>query len=320
LTDILRLSNSELMTFLRCRRQWYLSTYLQLTPRRLPAPMSALSIGTLVHDALAAYYDPNVDDRQDPLAFIQEVAAVELEQYPAYEESIAAELKLVHIMLEGYLEWLAETGEDEDIQVLGTERMVEVVLVCELGGLGPIHLLSKLDAPIFRERDGAKLAFEHKTCGSVIPPAELKLDTQLLTEHLALFLDAIDKGATKEEAYDQCHGVMYNMLRKVQRTATAKPPFYAREVIPHNVHELRNHWKHMVAVGREVQRARARLDAGEDHHTVCPPTPFKDRCKWDCAFFKVCVMADDGSDLDGALEALYEPRDPLERYANAERL
>jgi hypothetical protein len=111
-----------------------------------------------------------------------------------------------------------------------------------------------------------------------------------------------------------------NLLKKVKRTASAKPPFYARVDVPHNIHELRNHWKHVVQVAAEIADAERRLNEGEDHHFVAPPTSIPDRCKWDCEFFRVCPLADDGSDFEGALNAIYEERDPLERYLDADEM
>jgi hypothetical protein len=299
-------------TFRRCRRKWYVTTYRRLQPRVGPAPGSPLSIGSLVHDALAAYYDP--EQRADPVAYALDRVDVTVRDNPGLEDEIRKENDLATIMLEGYLEWLEETGADADLVLEGSERVAEASLSDD------VTLISKLDAPVSRRSDGAKLALEHKTVGALRVPAELKLDTQLLTEHLVRFMDAQAKGATPEEAYDQCRGVLYNMLRKVKRTAAAKPPFYGREEVPHNIHELRNHWRHVMAIAREIQHTTERLDAGESHHTACPPTPIADRCKWDCPLFKICVLADDGSDFEGALGALFEEGDPLERYVGAEAL
>ncbi len=312
MTQDLRLSNSEMTAYRRCKRKWYVTTYLELGLRVGPSPGSALSIGDLVHDALASYYDPEV--KADPVKFVQDRIAEEIKESPGSEDDLRKEEALCVAMLEGYLIWLAEEGIDADIQVLGTERMVEVPLI------EGATLISKLDAPVFRESDGARLAFEHKTVGGLdqmLPM--LKLDTQLLTEHLVLFLDYIEKGATQDEAYDQCHGILYNMLKKNKRTAAAKPPFYGRVDVPHNIHELRNHWRHCAAIAREIQETRRRLDAGEDHQAVVPPNP-KRECTWDCPVFRVCVMFDDGSDIAGALDAMYEKVDPLERYAGVKSL
>lgn len=308
MTELLRLSNSEFKEYERCKRKWYWHTYRRLSPAVEDAPGSNLSIGNIVHDMLAGFYGP---EKLDPVAALEADYAAQLSASPAEETEILKEKALTEAMVTGYLEWLEETGADQDLVITGTEQMVEIPLV------EGVNLLSKLDAPVERVSDGAKLALEHKTVtGLDVNLPLLKLDTQLLTEHLVRFLHAMKEGATAEEAYDQCHGVLYNMLKKVKRTSSAKPPFYGREDVPHNINELRNHWRHVVARAAEINETRARLDAGEDMHTACTPNPTRD-CTWDCPFFKICVMADDGSDVEGALAAMFVERDPLERYADA---
>lgn len=309
----MRLSNSEMAMYRRCRRKWWLSTYRQLVRRSEHPHGSPISIGNLVHNALAEYYDPM--KRYDPVKFVRETIDSAVAENPGYEMEILKEAELCEIMVQGYVEWLEDTGADSDLRFLGSERVVEVPL--KTG----ITLISKLDAPVEQISDGAKLALEHKTVGSLDEPLNsLRLDTQLLTEHLVRFLDAQTKGATPDEAYDQCQGVLYNMLRKVKRTARAKPPFYGREQVMHNRMELKNHWIHVKALAEEIEMTRARLNAGyETHHIIVPPSPMKD-CKWSCPFFPICPMFDDGSRVEDAIEAMFVEGNPLERYEGAEEL
>jgi PD-(D/E)XK nuclease superfamily protein len=308
----LRLSNSEMATFRRCRRKWYLSQYRRLSPRASYSFGTPIHIGNVVHDALAAYYDPEL--RTDPVAHARAYVDGVIHDDPAHEYEAEKEWTLIEPMLTGYVEWLEETGADSDLKFIGSERMVEAQMTEN------VTLISKLDAPVEQISDGAKLALEHKTVGSLEEPLGLlKIDTQLLTEHLVRFMDAQAKGADADEAYDQCHGVLYNMLKKNKHTSRAKPPFYGRLTIPHNIYELRNHWKHVLETAREISKATVRLDANEDHHRVCPPSPDK-TCQWQCQFFKVCGMFDDGSQVEAALDAMYEEKDPLERYQGAEKL
>jgi hypothetical protein len=298
-------------TWRRCTRKWYLGHYRRLKPRtKEHAAGQPLVIGNWVHDSLAAYYDPDV--RADPVEYGRMLLHARQEEAPEWAADAEKDWKLVEAMLSGYLEWLSDTGADADLEIEGSEIFAEALLTKT--EYGEVTLLSKLDAPVRLKSSGARLALEHKTTQSLDAPLDvMKLDTQFLTEHLVRFQAAINDDLTPEAAYDKCQGVLLNQLRKVKRTAAAKPPFYGREIVPHNIHELRNHWRHVVAYARQVQEAHARLDAGESHQTVCPPSPRRD-CTWDCEFFKVCVMADDGSDFEGALDSMYEEHDPLERY------
>jgi hypothetical protein len=314
--DSIGLSNSEMAVFRRCRRRWYLGHYRRMKPRVDPAAGTALSVGNFVHDALAAYYNP--ESSIDPVTYAQHALEVAIEEHPSEEAARRKEFTLVEAMLKGYMEWLEVEGADADLTILGSEQTVKVPLKDSSGLLG-ITLLSKLDAPVERKSDGQRLALEHKTTGSLdAPQIGFRIDAQFLTEHLARFLHSIEQGMTAEEAHRDCSGILVNQLKKVKRSASAKPPFFNRVEVPHNIYELRNHWKHVVAIGREIAATEARLDAGEDHHSVAPPTPIPDRCKWECEFFRICPLFDDGSDAEGALNAIYEERDPLERYDGAD--
>jgi hypothetical protein len=301
---MIRLTNSEMSTWRNCPRAWYLAYYRGLRRRQFDVAGRPTTLGTRVHDALAAYYDPETP--YDPVQHVLAGIERECESYPTQEADIRKEGEMASIMVEGYVQWLEETAEDDDLRVLAAESKIEVPL------FEGCTLLSKIDARVERISTGARLALEHKTCGSLTQALPLlQADTQCLTEHLVEFLDLKAKGLETERA----QGVLYNMLRKVKRTARAKPPFYGRETVMHNVNELRSHWYHCVAIGRQIENARVRLDAGESHHTVCPPNPSRELL-WRSEFFKdgMYELMDDGSDWEAAVDALYEVCDPLERY------
>jgi hypothetical protein len=63
----------------------------------------------------------------------------------------------------------------------------------------------------------------------------------------------------------------------------------------------------------EIQALEAKLNAGHDHRQVAYPTPTKD-CSWDCDFYHVCTMFDDGSRSEDMITATYVEVDPLKRY------
>lgn len=307
----LRLTNSEMGTWRRCKRKWYLGTYRKLVePPRISG--SPLAIGTRVHNALSAYYT----DGSDPAAALRAVVEGDILAYPLEAEQLRKDLDLCDAMLTGYIEWLAETGVDSDIRVIAPETKIEVALV------EGATLLSKLDARVERVSTGARLALEFKTAGSLTAPLPtLQIDSQLLTEHLVEFLALRDSGNEVEASAARAQGVLYRMMRKVKRTASAKPPFYAEEEVLHNLDELRNHWRHVVAIAHEIKAATASLDAGADHHVVAYPNP-NSTCSWNCHFLHVCKLIDAGgaSDAEGYIAANFTVGDPLERYHNVEQV
>lgn len=288
----------------RCRRKWWLGYYRGLQ-RQTVAFNRPLSIGSRVHRVLEAYYIPGLD-RPDPMEFFRAGVERDVEEFTAFEKAIRKEADLCEAMLEGYLQWLEEEGADADLKVIQSEAEMEVPLI------EGVTLLSKIDARVERVSDGKRGALEHKTVQSLTDPLpRLQVDSQLLTEHLVEFMTLLEEGREENRA-SFC---LYNMLRKVKRSARAKPPFYGREEVQHNVEELRSHWRHVAQIAEEVKRTHELLDAGTDPQELCYPNVTAD-CTWDCPFSGPCLSGqfDDGSDVEQHLADEFEVGDPLERY------
>jgi hypothetical protein len=299
------LTASEMRTFQRCQRKWWLQEYRGM--RKLGGEVQfnrPLGIGNRVHEALAAYYTP--EDSVSPLEWLSRSRDEDLSKFPERQADILAECELAEIMLTGYVEWLAETGEDQALTVIEAEKAVVVPL--EAGS--DVSLLTKLDARVSHDEYGSRLALEHKTTGAFnqLEP-ELRINPQALTEHLAEYLHLLQTDEDPETA----QGVLFNMLRKVKRTAKANPPFYKRVHVRHTKTELRNHWYHVVALADQIEEATRRLDAGESHQTVVPPAPMG-TCAWQCQFFQLCPMFDAEQDAEMALLSKFIPGNSLERY------
>ena len=321
--DELVLTQSTIKTWDRCRRKWWLDYYRGLEkPNEYRSPFT---IGNLVHDALDAYYTSTYSNGEllDPVAYIKELSLNQMTVTPEFGEAIAKDASLATIMVEGYLEWLEETGVDSDFEHVDPERTIKAQLISGRppGGCNsnpskpvpPVFLLGKLDGKV-RTRDGWIGFLEHKTVGNFTDlPSFAHIDRQLLSYDLLEYLELLETYGKVEDEKPPTDGALLNMLRKVRRGATSKPPFYERMVVKHNIHQLRNHWRHVVSIALDIQRATARLDAGEDHHVVVTPMPASD-CRWSCQFFDICGMFDDGSDVESVIEFEFQEHDPLERY------
>lgn len=297
-----RLTNSEMSVYRECKRRWWLGHYRGLTPRARTAFGRPTEIGNRVHDALQAYYDPRL--RTDPAEYIDASEQADLIDYPLAAIAIRKEADLARGMVEGYLDWLAEEGMDADYEILSSEEEREIPL------MEGATLLAKLDVRV-EDHNGNRWSIDHKTGASGVEPAILQLNTQALTQHLVEFLALKEQG--KET--DAAQGTIFNFLKKSQRTARAKPPFYWREPVRHNRDELISHWRHVVAVAKEILETERQLDAGAHPHDVAYPSP-SSNCTWKCEFFQVCGMHDDGSDVAAAIDDIYETHDPLERYTS----
>lgn len=299
---MLILTSSEMADFLFCRRGWWLKYYLQFQPKRYSSP---LSIGSMVHEWLEAKYRAAItgDDYPTPADLIGGHLERALELHPENEEDAVKDAKLAMIMCDGYPEWLEETGADAGLEIIGSEMKVEAPV-------GPYMLRGKIDARAIREIDGKLVQLEHKTVGNFTDiPKYAQSAPQFLTYDLLAFLLRPDGTHTD--------GVLINMIRKVQRTASAKPPFYDRHEVHHSVEELRSHWKHVLGVGNQITEVRAALDAGGDPHVICPPKADREHT-WRCDCSSVSTLIDRGEDWFGYLSEHWEQHDPLERYGEEE--
>ena len=300
-----RISNSEIQCFKQCRRKWWLAYYRKLRPAR-EKRSGALVLGTNVHEALGSFYEP---DPRDPVALIKRIYAMEREKAVEAEDfdalaSINKDADLALAMIEGYVEWVAESGIDDDIEVISVEEEIAV----DIEDL-PVTLIGKLDTRVRLRSSGALLSIDHKTCAS-IPDliSQLQLLEQPIMYQLLERLNSPDEHVI---------GGMFNMLRKVKRTAAAKPPFYHRESIYHSDVELRNFYLRLHGTLVQMLQLEKALDDGESPMHVAYPTPHND-CSWKCEFRAVCPMFDDGSHAEGVIASAFKVHNPYQRYETME--
>lgn len=309
-----RFSNSEVQTFKRCRRKWWLTYYRNLVPLR-ESPTGPRATGNRIHQALALYYVPDGQQRVDPRHALELIVtqhwtdvvnsyANDPDGVPAsVAEKFVRDANLERAMVEGYVQWLAESGEDSDIKVIGSEQYVEV------DGPHDTKLVGRLDVRVQRRHDGVAMFMDHKNVADFTRPVRtIHLDEQMLHYHMLEWLDS-------EDNEQRCTGALYNMLRRVKRTGQAKPPFYTRLYVPHNEHEIRSFQLRLagtitdiIDVEDELSRATPGTEA-----MIVYPTPSMD-CDWQCPFVAVCGMFDDGSRVEAMLEAYFKVGDPYDYY------
>jgi hypothetical protein len=104
-TDLVAVSNSEIATWDRCPRQWYLKYYLGEVPADEPLVSSQL-LGTRVHAALEGHYGYGLD----PVTVLNLLYRLLAQENPDYRTELLAERELAVTMVTGYLEWIEETG------------------------------------------------------------------------------------------------------------------------------------------------------------------------------------------------------------------
>lgn len=292
-------NNSELQTYKDCKRKWWLRYFRKLVRKREPAKQPR-EIGSVVHATLDKFYGGGM--QEDVWEFFRAEAERLQTDFPDQEEDVQQIIEMSRIMLEGYMEWLAETGADVPLEVVAPEATVRVEILpgVDLGG--------KMDVRVYNKERKAKQFVETKTVGSFDERLKMAhMDEQLYEYHLLELLAGLEDETRTD-------GAILNMLRRVKRTSRAKPPFYMRHEVWHNEEELRSFYHRTVATIRDMLRDEQRLAAGEMHQQVVYPRPSRD-CTWKCDYFDVCPMFDDPrTDAEGYLAVYFVTKDPNERY------
>lgn len=302
--DPLLVTQSDIAAFKGCRRSWWLGSYLGLSLATEPV-VGPLTLGTRVHKAMELYYT----DGRDMAEAYAEIARKELKRLTDSEvlfdrTAWESENELGRIMLEGYTEWLAETGADSDYEILGAEkRLSHMFDIYDV----EVELRGKVDIRVRNLVTGARLVVDNKTTAhfsnlAITAAYNSQLKTYMLLERLA----------DKEHEADWVQGALFNMLRKVKRGVQSRPPYYERLEVHHNDTVMRNFYIQTVGALHDYVATVKALDSGVDPNLVAYPTAGAG-CRY-CPFRAPCLLMDDGSRVDDMIVSLYTQHDPHARY------
>lgn len=303
------ISNSEVQTFKECRRKWWLNWYSGYRPKTAEV-VGVRSSGTRLHAGLAELYTTG-GTGQRALGALKALQDDDLRRsVDEKRKELLSSFVMEQAMLEGYLVWLADSGEDADLEPVASEAYLEAPL--ELPGTDDVILIGKIDARVRDRRTNRRKFIDHKSVTVFRSYTSLRRNEQMLHYLLLEFL-------TTQTADERCDAALYNQLRRSKHTSRAKPPFYMREEIPHNQHELASYRRRLVATILQMQELTrvSELNPGKLPDEAYP-TP-SDRCSWACDFDKICSMFDDGSRVGAALDDLFVKGDPLSYYGKHEQ-
>ena len=312
-----RFTNSEIQTFKRCRRKWYFAYYRKLIPVQASF-VGVMQIGNRIHKALQYHYGTQIPgstqhiDASTALEHLIEHDRDAMLEHHIEDDDVveqfSVEADLERVMMRGYLEWLAETGDDANYTIIAAEDYREAQIRCFVRGVTHyVKIIARLDLRVQRDSDGAILFLDHKTTNSFETLMRaLPMNEQMLWYILIEYIS---------EEKNHVNGALYNMIRRTKRTARAKPPFYARYSVYHNETELLAFLMRTQGVIGSIIEATNGLDMDIDHRLVAYPTPTND-CTWSCPFYTACKLTDDGSYAEGLLRNNFYVGDPLHYYAS----
>lgn len=298
---MLKVSPSEISKFRRCRRSWALNYYYRwgVDPQRAPATSAAL-LGTRIHASLEAYYGYEIH----PGRALEVIYDHERAKRPDAEAELTKEQDLAMIMVNGYVDWAAETGIDEEYDVVAVERAVEVPIVLSNGDTAIVT--GKLDQIVRRKYDGALCVRDWKSVGTLH-----KADLLVLDEQMRIY-----SAILAETSQLRVDGALFAMLKRVKQTARSTGPFYEQVHISYNGADHASMFVRLTGVLSDMASVIRQLDQGADHRRVAYPHPMTDRCNWDCTYTHVCSLFDDGSRAWDAMRGNFRQVDPYAYRSN----
>lgn len=306
--QLLTITYSDMQTFQVCPRQWWFRVYRRLRPIHTPR-VGALPLGSRVHTALEMYQKGEVPH---PVvawdALISHDYAV-MTAAGMITEDLDKEDRLGRTMLEGFTTWEAEEGFHDKYEVVAVEQgLADRLTLPEVPGV-EIHIRGKLDRLLRRRIDGSLWVDDIKTLGTF---SERDRMTLQMSPQARLYVML-----AKSSMPDQwVAGMVFQMLRKVLRTARAQPPFYDLAEIPISDHDLEQYQHRLVGMATRIADVTAALDSGADDREVAYFAP-----SWQCAtcaFRTPCRLMQDTS-REAAEEFLadfFETGDPWARYGD----
>jgi len=266
----------------------------------------ALALGSRIHEALDMYYSKNIPLLDAHAQLVDNDKKILVEAYrDTYD--LESEAELGRIMLEGYLQWVEENGIDAELEMISTEEIISMPLLDN-----SVVLQGKIDMRVRRKADGVRMFRDFKTVGGSFTDfsSMAHMNEQILTYMM------LETAQNKEG--ERSEGGIFTLLKKVKRSANARPPFYEQLEVRHNVFALRSFWQRIHGTLSDMLNTRKALDEGGDHRFVAYPRPSRD-CKWKCQFFTICPMFDDGSAAEAAIEDAFEVSNPYAYYGVEEK-
>lgn len=337
---------SDRTLFKKCRMQWHFASPLRmnLEPVRAKQP---LTFGTLWHQSLEAYYDPNP---ASPLYNLAERRALALETFKAEldawrlslgididveeEAEYGEHLQLGIGMLEHYFDWAprAPNYPDTDYRVIWVERHYTLPMPEVRGPDGEDVFYSfKPDALLQNIHDGRYWLMEDKTASA------LPSDTEylLLDEQCGSYIWGI------HEVDDiQVEGVLYNIARKkvppdIKPLQNGRFSTDKRQDIPYeralkqlvdagaNPDHYRDWLEHLRGKGEKyfhrelVRRSKAEMEAQHEsiimevEDMLSNPRIYRNPNSFNCggcAFVSPCISYYEGGDVETILSGNYNKR------------
>lgn len=280
------ITHSDISRFLTCRRQWYYDYVLDFRPPEKPT--GPLALGSRVHAALEALYRGETDD---PVAWIDQrgkddLAALDYNQdaKPWDWDQMYEDMIIGRNCMKLYMEWLAETGADDNNRTVSVEEKVECPILD-----GRVILRGKVDLLQEDITSGLLCSTDFKTTGDW--SGDLRGQLERSYQHWC-YLIALQHNYPDRNV--EC--AQYTVLRKVKKIPSTPPksPLVSRFSVPSTRRSIATKRAQIERIALEMLNLR-----GKEDQAVFYPTPSR-ACSW-CEYKSPCDIADESQEAAVAI-------------------
>lgn len=327
-TDIPILRSTERSDFLRCQQRWQWAWRYGLVT---PNISEALWFGIGIHKALAYYYQPGKKRNLDFIDVWRDYCANDADSLQLKEEVFQDRyFELVFLgetMLEEYHKFY---GGDLDWDIIATEEIFRLPIIRDwyTPDENPTSVEDKITAwymsawdAVYRDADGIYWLLETKT-RKQIKLGFLPLNNQGGSYYAAANLILKERGLLSKN--ENIGGVNYNFLRKAlpstkprdaegyvlnkdgSRSKVQPAALFVREFVEKTPNESYRQVRRMAQEVDQMNLLREKF--------ITPTKNPTDDCEWDCAFFQMCQLHEQGSDWRQFMNDVYVRKNPYENY------
>lgn len=204
------------------------------------------------------------------------------------------DMQMVHDMFSTYVVEVEEEGLDVGQETRAGEQRLDI----EIGGL---TLSGQIDALVYDEILDGIIVRDHKTVGQFFNTAQR--DFQLMCYAVI----------ARKHGWD-VKAIEHNQVKRNKRTGRASPPFIRRVQWGVTERALENFERQLEQIIRDYywdMKVAKETKTGVEHPVIWAKGT--NECAWQCPFFEICGMIDDGEDYATVLETEFHRREePVE--------
>lgn len=274
----MRVWNTRLKNFRRCRRKWYFGDVLNLGPREPFRTWLVGEMGHLCQEKLYCTGEVRVE------GCVTEV----LRRYEMvlFDEEIVELVRLLADIMNRYVCTYAEHDQSFIKKILGVEHEFAIPLS------GGIILEGVFDLVVLDHQDRIHI-WDHKFTGTPHQYKHILLDPQASTYFFA--------GETMFGNVDSF--TLNNILSKrPPKKSKYDNPCFHREHVRRNTYEQGLFIQETIQQAREMQKILSLYEEGMP--VPLYRTPTKD-CHWDCEFYTMCITEMKGGDIEYIMDLKY---------------